>query len=508
MHTSPGPAPAVSRAPHSGSPCPGRKHVVYWRWRARSISILVPAPAAGSVRRALNSLRALGQSLAACCCWGCRRRRPASDEQDLNTALWKGDVAAEGPPDGAPPELSEAAARQASAALSAAMSAKLAAAAAALSGAAAAVATGKKAAIAADPFSPAGCAGQACTMPEPVAAQQQPDGFIKAASSGEPDSATAAGSQPPGDAAAEAGLAPQEATRLSHVDSLVQYFERLSPVKTQQQQQPQQQPGSEHPAASGPSSDSLDAFTQLSAAEPQAAPHLDGSSLSEASPQKEGGAAAPGSAAAPSSGSTRRPLPRRTESRRAFLRAISRHARFAGVPEEEEESGSPASAAAAEASDTPTGSSTAASPSAALLAARQPRSAALPSSKGTGTGRPTTSSRLQCSGGRSSAASDQQVAAELQDADGASEFSGISGNSSREAGLRCGWWGIACPEAARGTVRMLSSVHTFELPPTSCCLTVSSHFSRLVGHARRRSRRRDYPPLRGTSLFLFKASVG
>lgn len=33
---------------------------------------------------------------------------------------------------------------------------------------------------------------------------------------------------------------------------------------------------------------------------------------------------------------------------------------------------------------------------------------------------------------------------------------------------------------------------------------VSSHFSRLIGHARRRSRRRDYPPLRGTSLNLFK----
>ncbi|KAL4420689.1 hypothetical protein ABPG75_010345 [Micractinium tetrahymenae] len=59
--------------------------------------------------------------------------------------------------------------------------------------------------------------------------------------------------------------------------------------------------------------------------------------------------------------------------------------------------------------------------------------------------------------------SDQSLASELRDAESDSQFSGISGASS-----------------------------------------VSSHFSRLASRARRRSRRRDYPPLRGTSLSFFK----
>ncbi|PRW21007.1 voltage-gated ion channel superfamily [Chlorella sorokiniana] len=97
-----------------------------------------------SIRRALNSLLALYQALTACCgCCGRLRRQRTAEEGDLSSARWKSSAQPEGVlDDGAPPELSEAAAKQAAAALSAAMSAKLKAA-AALGGSTAAAAPAK-----------------------------------------------------------------------------------------------------------------------------------------------------------------------------------------------------------------------------------------------------------------------------------------------------------------------------------------------------------------------------
>ena len=158
-----------------------------------------------------------------------------------------------------------------------------------------------------------------------------------------------------------------------------------------------------------------------------------GSSFSEL------GAAAPAATGGGEISAKPRPLPRCTKSRRAFLRALSRHARFAGLPEEGEEGGAPASATVAEPADLSSASSTAASPGAALLTGKQPGGALVSSTKGTSTGRPTVSSRLQRGSGGRGSSYDQQVAAELQDADGASDFSGISGNSSSE--LLLGWEG-------------------------------------------------------------------
>lgn len=325
---------------------------------------------AGSMTRALNAIKAMQQKLAACCC--CGRRRHAAD-QDLQSALWKGPPSPGSGPgageDDAPPLLEEAAAQQAAAAMSAAMLKKLAAAEAAAGGPAAS-------AKAAPP-------GTGSVPAEPCAAAPS-DGLIGAAVQPEAP-----------DAGREQLAAPEEPHTFSHVDSMVRYFERLSPVKVPEPPAPADSSTPELP-------DALDGLSQAAAAD----------------------AAAGGS---PADASERRPLPRRTESRRAFLKQLSRHARFEGVPEARE---GDSTASPTAASDSPMGSSSAATPSAALLTGKTPGSAAT-------SGKPPTS-RLASSGRMGSGhsgmdSSDQQLAAELRE-DGGSEFSANSGTSSREAG--------------------------------------------------------------------------
>lgn len=392
----------------------------------------LPLPSTGSMRRALNSLLAFVQGVTACCsCCGRLRRRRTADDADLASARWKSSGQAEGVlDDGAPPELSEAAAKQAAAALSAAMSAKLAAAAGLGGGTVPAAA---KAPLGTGSKSPP---AQPSLPLHPAAQQQLPeDSLIKAGPLVAPATSGAAATD--GQAAAAADQL-DEVHKLSHIDSLVQYFERLSPSKAQHahaEQQQQQQPSGGPAAVVTPAADSLELLAQAAAAQvPAAGPLAGGSSFSEASSREPAGTSAAGAAAgsgtATAADSKPRPLPRRTESRRAFLRAISRHARFAGVPEGDEEGSTCGSGAADEPADSLESSSPAASPGAALLTGKQPGSAALAGTKNTSTGRPTISSRLQRGSAVQGGSYDAQVAAELQDADGASDFSGISGNSS------------------------------------------------------------------------------
>lgn len=396
----------------------------------------LPLPPTGSMRRALNSLLAFVQGVTACCsCCGRLRRRRTADDADLASARWKSSGQAEGVlDDGALPELSEAAAKQAAAALSAAMSAKLAAAAGLGGGTVPAAA---KAPLGTGSKSPA---AQPSLPLRPAGQQQLPeDSLIKAGPLVAPATSGAAAAD--GQPAAAAADQPDEVHKLSHVDSLVQYFERLSPSKAQHAHTEQQQSAGGPAAGLAPAADSLEHLAQAAAAQvPAAGPLAGGSSLSDSSSHEPAGAAeaeAAAAAAAASGSSTAtgadgrpRPLPRRTESRRAFLRAISRHARFAGVPEGDEEGSTCGSGAADEPADSLESSSPAASPGAALLTGKQPGSAVLANTKNTSTGRPTVSSRLQRGSGVQGGSYDAQVAAELQDADGASDFSGISGNSS------------------------------------------------------------------------------
>ena len=438
---------------------------------------LFQIPPAGSIRRALNSLLALWQGLTACCgCCGRLRRQRTVDAEDLNAALWKSIAQPEGVlDDGAPPELSEAAAQQAAAAMSAAMSAKLAAA-AALRG------SGAPAALAKAPLGhgsePAGAEAGSLhqgllAAPPPAAGgqqqqqqqQQQQDGLIKAGPGAAP-AASAAGSPP----AVAAEYPPCDSPKLSHVDSLVQYFERLSPSKAEHAQHVQQQPAGGLAPQLAQATDSLDQHILVPAAQVPAGPMACGSSRPEASSHEPAGMAASSGSGGmcPSTGGKPRPLPGRTESRRAFLRAISRHARFAGVPEEAEEGSAPASTTAIDPSDSPSSSSAAANPGAVLLTSKQPGSIVLSSTKGTSTGRP--SSRLQRGSGARSSSYDQQVAAELQDADGASDFSGISGNSSSEALVAC-----IKRRALRSAMLLALRLRAAPTRPLHVCSSARSH---------------------------------
>lgn len=274
--------------------------------------------------------------------------------------------------------------------MSAAMSAKLLAAAALANASAAAKAlpaiAGKAAtAAAAEGAAAAGAATGGQPLAVPVGAAQQ-NGLIKAAAAA-PAEAAAAASAKHGDAvdrwlSGASTLPPpteEQPPPASQVNQLVQYFEQLSPSKAS--------PG-----------DSLDILSGPGAAE-QAA--------------QQCGVSATVSSEAGTGGGTRRPLPGRTNGRRAFLKTLSRHARF------EEGGGQQGGPASAVASDSPVGSGDCSSSSAALLSGKQRPSG------GTSTGKLTASSRLQAS----DRSSDQLVASELRDADSASDISGASSNS-------------------------------------------------------------------------------
>lgn len=288
-------------------------------------------------------------------CFCCGRRGRG---QALDSAEWR-DAPAPGVAGDVPPLLDDAGAKQAAAALSAAMDSKLAA--------AAALASSGNAAGKQQPASGGDAAADA----------SQPGGLIKAALPGE---AAADGASPvPPPLAAEASEEPaqqfgHECRRpFGHVDSLVQHFKRLSPRKL-----PDGEAGAATPLPTAPSPE----------------PH------------------------APPEPSQRRPLPQRSESRRAFLRNMSRHPRFAGVPEEgeEESSSSPASNLT---SPVLTGSGSGSGHGSPLLGSQPTASASAKS-----TVRP--SSRLS---GRTDLSSEAALAAELRDTDSAADISGASGNS-------------------------------------------------------------------------------
>lgn len=370
--------------------------------------------------------------------------------------LWKQAATAKaatemGPPgeDDEPPPLNDAAARQAAAAMSAAMSSKLATAAAA--------GTSSESAIPAMPTS--GASGRALGSSEALPRGEE---LIKAAPAAEADSPSCR----------QDAQQQQQPRSPSRISSMVQHYESLSPGKH----------------APDPCADAL----------PEDSMPRPGSSSGEGEGDARAGSAMGG------------PRPKRTASQRALLRAAGRRAHFADVPEdsEQEDVASPASAAAG-----PASASTATSPAAkSTCSNRSPtpfpgRKSPLSSAPGCSLVAGLPGGGSQQKAPPSKRESDQSLAAELQDAESCSQFSGISGASSGKlAGLvqkgssRGTAWHARASILGGGDMQCPHS----KSPPVLCA--VSSHFSRLAGHARRRSRRKDYPPLRGTSLFYFKAS--
>lgn len=155
------------------------------------------------------------------------------------------------------------------------------------------------------------------------------------------------------------------------------------------------------------------------------------------------------------------------ESRRAVtLTAVrSWHARFAGVPEENDSEGSTAAAdtGAVERSGATQAPGLATEPQLAASAgtALARGSACPPLARASLPGRPAVGSS-----GAQRRLTDGSAPSDLLEAEQRSELSGVSSASS------------------------------------------GSRLSRLSAHARRRSRRNDYPPLMGTSLFYFKVGTG
>lgn len=158
------------------------------------------------------------------------------------------------------------------------------------------------------------------------------------------------------------------------------------------------------------------------------------------------------------------------ESRRAAtLTAVrSRHARFAGVPEEDDSEGSTAAADTRAVEMGRSGSTPAlglaAEPQLAAVAAGNAlaRGSACPSlARASLPGRPAVGSS-----GAQRRLTDGSAPSDLLEEEQRSELSGVSSASS------------------------------------------GSRLSRLTAHAWRRSRRNDYPPLMGTSLFYFKVGSG
>ncbi|PSC71712.1 voltage-gated ion channel superfamily isoform A [Micractinium conductrix] len=371
----------------------------------------------GSLVRMVSLAASLPQRLLVCCC-GClpgRRRQVEPAQGDpISSAALKA-AAATVPKractsglagDDAPPMLSAAAAHDATAAMSAAMRAKLGVAAdspheAAGTGRVSSRASGRRVSFAAA---------------EQDLIRAVPAGTAAAAA------AVAAVDEVAGSASEQHQLHAQ--SPLSRVTSMVQHFEGLAPSRLGQHRL-----------------EALPEDGQLAGGDP-AVVDADGRAL---------------------------PRPKRTASQKARLKAAGQRARFVGAPgdgEEEEDDDSQASGLVSPAALSPlpgSGSDSRSLPSSAT-GSRSP--SPLAGSKAKAISHSASGGSSTRPGSRShgaDASEDQSLAGELQDAESASQFSGISGTSS-----------------------------------------VGSHLSRLAGHVRRRSRRRDYPPLRGTSLGFLK----